>query len=194
MKQIIHVRGIPGSGKTYICKMLKNVICVDMDDYMKQAYINLKTQKKQINQKNFSKEVEKLFELLFEKNGIIIIVGITIRLSPALEKKIDHRFVITMTNSELETAYKRLVMREIQKYKKLLEPAIQKKLEQLDSQELWESLNYEYAINAINIGEMNLAAYKKMYKEELQYDKEDGYYVGSQARIVAAIKKIISKN
>lgn len=194
MKQIIHVRGIPGAGKTYICKMLENVICVDMDDYMKQAYINLKNQKKAINQKNFGKEVENLFELLFEKDGVIIIVGITIRLSPALEKKINHKFVITMTNSELEIAYKRLVMREIQKYKVLLEPTVQKKLEKLNPQELWEILNYEYAINAINIGEINLATYKKIYKEELQHDKDDGYYVGSQARIVAAIKKIISNN
>lgn len=190
MKEIIRVRGIPGSGKTYMCKLLDNITCIDLDDYMTQAYITLTNKKKPINKKNFSKEIEKLFAEVVEKNDIIVIVGITIILSPAMEKQITHKFTITMTNSELETAYKRVVMREIQKYKKLLEPSVQKSLEKLSSQELWETLNYKYAINAINIGEIDLATYKKMYKEELELDKKDGYYVGSQTRIVAAIKKI----
>ena len=34
---IIHVNGVQGSGKSYICSKLKNVLCVDTDDIMKNA-------------------------------------------------------------------------------------------------------------------------------------------------------------
>ena len=36
-KIIIHIDGVQGSGKSYICSKLKNILCVDTDDIMKQA-------------------------------------------------------------------------------------------------------------------------------------------------------------
>ncbi len=34
---IIHVDGVQGSGKSYICSKLKNVVCIDTDDIMEQT-------------------------------------------------------------------------------------------------------------------------------------------------------------
>lgn len=36
-KIIVHVDGVQGSGKSYICSKIKNVLCVDTDDIMKNA-------------------------------------------------------------------------------------------------------------------------------------------------------------
>ena len=36
-KIIIHIDGVQGSGKSYICSKLNNILCVDTDDIMKKA-------------------------------------------------------------------------------------------------------------------------------------------------------------
>ena len=46
---IIHINGVQGSGKSYICNKLKkkkNIICIDTDDIQLQAYKNIR--KKQL--------------------------------------------------------------------------------------------------------------------------------------------------
>jgi len=35
--KIIHIDGVQGSGKSYICSKIKNILCVDTDDIMKKA-------------------------------------------------------------------------------------------------------------------------------------------------------------
>jgi len=49
LKMIIHINGVQGSGKSYICNKLKkkkNIICIDTDDIQLQAYKNIR--KKQL--------------------------------------------------------------------------------------------------------------------------------------------------
>ena len=36
-KIIIHIDGVQGSGKSFICSKIKNILCVDTDDIMKQS-------------------------------------------------------------------------------------------------------------------------------------------------------------
>lgn len=52
-KIIIHIDGVQGSGKSYICSKLKNIICIDTDDIMEQTKkkVCLILQKKNFPQK-----------------------------------------------------------------------------------------------------------------------------------------------
>ena len=36
-KIIIHIDGVQGSGKSFICSKIKNILCVDTDDIMKKS-------------------------------------------------------------------------------------------------------------------------------------------------------------
>lgn len=49
-KIIIHIDGVQGSGKSYICSKLTNILCVDTDEVMKKA-IQIIESSQQTNEK-----------------------------------------------------------------------------------------------------------------------------------------------
>lgn len=51
-KLIIHIDGVQGSGKSYICSKLNNILCIDTDDIMKKAMQIIENSQK-TNTKNF---------------------------------------------------------------------------------------------------------------------------------------------
>jgi adenylate kinase family enzyme len=120
---IIHIDGVQGSGKSYLCKKIKNIACIDTDDIMKEAYKIIenkqKTTKRNIRTlQNLNKVKSKLVDEYIANNENIIFVGMTAHIpSPT------YKFFIKIT--DFTTVYKRLLTRELEKivtnYKKIKE-------------------------------------------------------------------------
>lgn len=105
-KIVIHIDGVQGSGKSYICSKLKNILCIDTDNIMKKA-IKLGNNTKNINK--LKKIEQMLIKKYIEKNDKIIFVGmmkIDIQLS-------THKYFIKITDFTL--VFKRLLLRELDK-------------------------------------------------------------------------------
>ena len=47
-KIIVHIDGVQGSGKSYLCSKLKKIKCIDTDDIMKKAINIIENSQKQI--------------------------------------------------------------------------------------------------------------------------------------------------
>ena len=105
-KIVIHVAGIQGSGKSFLCNSLnKNILCVDTDD------INIEANK--INPFQTDKELKKKVNIIVNKYinntkyKIIVFVGMT------AEIKTKNKYFIKIT--DFVKTYKRVAMRELEK-------------------------------------------------------------------------------
>jgi hypothetical protein len=121
---IIHVDGLPGAGKTYICSQLTlpNSVCIDNDDIVLEAknYVDSllgtpKAMPRTFNSVNkvIKKKVAELIEY-HTKNGkrVIIFVGVRFMTDTALNNA-HHRYFIKL--DDLEAVYRRVFMRETEK-------------------------------------------------------------------------------
>jgi len=105
-KIVIHVAGIQGSGKSWICnKLNKNILCIDTDD------INIEANK--INPYQTEKELKKNINIIVNKYinntkyKVIVFVGMT------AEIKTKNKYFIKIT--DFVKTYKRVSMRELEK-------------------------------------------------------------------------------
>ena len=120
-KIIIHIDGVQGSGNSYICSKLKNILCVDTDDIMKKGIkIIENSQKTNKKMPRTFKQLQiiksKIVEKLLKNNNKIVFVGMTVNIPNP-----TYKFFIKLTN--LPDIYKRLQLRELDKiynnYKKI---------------------------------------------------------------------------
>lgn len=131
-----HVRGIPGSGKTWLCKELrkKGIICIDTDDLLEETFNDLfKTSKSfrrliELPPSPDSEEDENTWDKVVRRESLsrlslmikrarkqkqsLVVVGIT--LGPNIEG-LDGQFFLKMSDRALEIAYRRLLRREVAK-------------------------------------------------------------------------------
>jgi len=120
-KIIIHIDGVQGSGKSFICSKIKNILCIDTDNIMKQSIKIIEdsqnTNKPYLRTFNQMKKIEKqIINKYINDNDKIIFVGMT-----ATIPNPTHKFFIKIT--DLSGVYKRLLLRELEKitlhYKKI---------------------------------------------------------------------------
>ena len=104
-KIIIHIVGIPGSGKSYICSKIKNVLCVDTDDIWYEAIGLMKNFK---SDKAHSDIIKQLVKQYIDNNNIIVFVGSTVKIPNP-----TYKFFIKIT--DFDKTYKRFVIRELDK-------------------------------------------------------------------------------
>jgi len=113
---IIHIDGVQGSGKSYICSKLKNILCIDTDDIMEQtkkevSSILQSAFPSKINKSTLKliKQVEsKIVQNYIKNNTIIVFVGMTVNIPNP-----TYKFFIKI--NDFETVYKRLLLRELEK-------------------------------------------------------------------------------
>jgi hypothetical protein len=112
-KIIIHIDGIQGSGKSYICSQIKHIRCVDTDDIYKQA-IKIIDDSQMTNNK-IPRTVDHLTQIknmivnyYIKNNNKIVFVGITDDIPLA-----THKFFIKII--DFTSVYKRLLLRELEK-------------------------------------------------------------------------------
>jgi len=189
---LVSVRGVPGSGKTFLCSLLNDsrIECFDTDDYVAKAFQTLiKTHLFQRALAKPGREVDslppkaqrRLFglaksmlqkDLDRSKAKIKVVVGVTLLLN-------THRsFFIRLVN--LKEVFHRLIKREIQKAKDVPLDILSK------SPQPGLLAHFVYGLGAVNL-DMSLANYRKMYKGALDFEKKRGAWVGTQQEIANQI-------
>jgi hypothetical protein len=195
------VVGISGSGKTHIMHQLAahNIPSVDTDDLVTAAYstlagsagfnraINKKTKPGtrpavlQMCVNEGSNQLEKWLLLYRGSPRLAVVTGITIK-TPA-----DMIYFIKMSDAELETAYRRVIAREIQK---VVENA--RELQSIVSRAPVRAITpamMPLHIEAIQIT-TPFEEYKNMYKNAMKFERGRKAIFKTQAEI---IKHLLSK-
>lgn len=174
---IIQIIGIAGSGKSYICSKLKNVTCLDTDDYFCRAYNILKDKS---TDKKIATLADKLFKQDIKNAKHVVITGITLQ-----SKKTDRIYFIKMNNSELESAYRRVVKRELLKYTQLTDHKLINNIDTMDPNKIQLYLYYTYFMG-IDPLIMTFIKYKEKYNKLLKKQTE-GVIIKSQSDIINEI-------
>ena len=206
MTYIVSIRGVQGSGKSFVCSQLnnKNVECIDTDDVLTEAYDTMigsnivKSNLHKCNKKDtdiipdaianpiFKKGTQLLNKRIKESNAaLIIVVGIT------LSCKADRAFFITMDDATLKKAYRRTIKRELSKITKNKNTLL-KLVDKSPIDRIGVALTFQYHINALEIGTM-FANYKEMYKNALKHEKKLKATCASQSQTIRQIKSMISR-
>lgn len=184
---VVHINGVQGSGKSYICSKLKNVTCVDTDDIMHKV----KKKVMNIQGRDFPSKIDKkTLKLIVEieqdivnkyihRNNPIVFVGMT-----ATIPNPTHKFFIKV--DDFESVYKRLLLRElekitthyskIKKYIKQHEDVSQMNIYNVSTQSLPFPVTY--------------ASFIDDYKEQLKEAKKNKYTPKTQHEIIHYINKL----
>lgn len=192
---IIHINGIQGSGKTYLCSLLKknkNVICIDTDDVGHMAY-KLTRHKYKPRIKNpldnyfnlYGKTIRKLRDNIIKqhKDKILIFVGMTLTIH-----KLDYKYFIKL--NDIKQTYRRFVKREftkIFKHKSIINKIINKSDVNI--------LGYDLRVNAGIAWSQpcEYFEYIREYKKLLKTAKKEKYTILPQKQIAYKINKIIKQ-
>jgi len=183
-KIIIHIDGVQGSGKSFICSKIKNILCVDTDDIMKKSIKIIEdsqnTNKKYPRTFNQMKKIEKqIVNKYINDNDKIIFVGMTADIPTP-----THKFFIKIT--DYSNVYKRLLLRELEKivlhHKKIKKHIIEE--------------NNPREIDIQRIADMSLVFpvsyddFLKDYRERLNKAITKKYLPKTQEQIINTINKI----
>ena len=198
---IIHITGIQGSGKSYICSKLKNIPCIDTDKILYDTFTQLQKNKKfksyiTIPDKNSADNIpEKASNLLFKQakkdlidkikkinSPVVVVVGITI------DVKSDLKLFIKLNGSELERVYRKVMMREADKIKNNYN-SINQIINTENIYDISYLLLFKYEIGAIN-QVMPFAGYKKLYQSIEKMENKQGALIKTQSHIIEYIEKI----
>lgn len=192
---VFSIRGLSGSGKTYICQRL-GIVCYDTDDLVSEVWQTLlddpASAYKQLVRRN-SEEAEAMFterkkqrvrdliQKARDRGEDIAFAGITIDV-PA-----DKEFFIEMPPEDLEVAYRRVILREIQKVLDHAEAA-KRIVKHRDIDFVSDDLAYRFHIEAINIT-TSFDEYQDMYKNALAYELGRKTRVLTQEKIIEQLSK-----
>lgn len=189
----MHVRGIPGSGKTWLCQKAQKlgIKCIDTDDIVSEAFTELYSSSVRFRhlierdplkgEPLWHKQVVALGRRLVRqelecKGEPVIIVGITLGRFPGTKS-----VFIKLNSKELEQAYRRLVAREVHKVianeELIMETAAKQPVSAV-------AVLIEQKINQAVKFILPFAEYKRMYKGALKSEKQYGSLILSQKEIL----------
>jgi len=195
---IIHIDGIPGSGKTYICSQITipDSVCIDNDDIVLYAknYVDSLIGTKDEMPRTFNSVnkiiKKKVDELIKEhtRNGkkIIIFVGVRFLVDTRLNDA-NLRYFIKL--NDLGTTFRRVFTRETEKIvdksneiKKIINNP---KIEEIELDDM------VYRITNLALPyPPEFLEYKKHYKRALGIAKKNNYKVLTQDEIIKYINKL----
>jgi hypothetical protein len=197
---ITHVKGIPGSGKTWICNALKGSIeCYDTDDLITRAFESVKHNAKfvkllgapssptsfpkwqQMVDKVALENAKKIVAHHKEKKIPAIFVGVTMGDIPGA----DQRIFIKIEKKDMEKVYRRVILREFQKIKDHASQ-IEKLIESAPADQISPEMRSMH-IEAVDLT-TSFAAYKFMYNEAVKGERKRGLKVLSQEAIIQLLK------
>jgi hypothetical protein len=185
---IIHIDGVQGSGKSYICSKIKNIKCsikcIDTDDIMKEAINIIETSQNTNNKmprtiKQLDKIKKQIVDYYIKKYDNIIFAGITVTIINP-----DYKFFIKIT--DFSNVYKRLLLRELNKIIKNKNKIIKHITMEDDPKE----------IEIQRIADLSLRfpfeydSFIKDYKERLKEAKNKKYVIKTQEEIIDFIKSL----
>jgi hypothetical protein len=178
---VVHVDGVQGSGKSYICSELQGA-CYDTDDIAKEAF---KTVEQSPSLPKTSKQVAKLCKqrvdsIIREAQGVVVFVGMTVKIP-----KPDYKFFIQV--SDLGILYKRLTLREMQKIVDK-QSEVEQFLENTDDPKqfgLIQRITEQSVKFPIDFLEL-----KKDYQERVKKARAKGYKIKHQQDIVEFIQSL----
>ena len=101
MSIIIHIDGAQGSGKSYICSKINNIMCIDTDKIMKNAMNYIDKNNLPKTNKTLSKIMNNMKNNLINKHKIIVFVSITLKIPEA-----TYKFFIKINKKDLQIIYK----------------------------------------------------------------------------------------
>ena len=110
---IVQVRGVPGAGKTYLRRLVttKSVAWFDTDEYITRAYLG---SKRFLRWDLLQDRARTLLEADIAACGARVAVCTGITLGSRADAA--HSFFIKLNKTELGAAYRRLLIREVQKF------------------------------------------------------------------------------
>jgi len=175
---IIHVTGIQGSGKSFICSKLPNIKCIDTDDIMYETYDIIKKKNLPQTDNQFYKISDKIVDNFIEK-GDVLFVGMTIEIPNP-----DYKFFIKI--EDLDTVYRRLILRELDKIVENKANIIKHIKNEKKPEDIHVSRIAKIGVHV----ELKYKNFVKMYKEDLKMAKKDGYKPMTQKEIIRFLKNI----
>lgn len=204
MAPVITVKGISGSGKTWICQELKRrtkrhaPLCYDTDDLVtecftelakKKGFIDLVARQANLRRPAWWKQMAAKYKtkvsriLKAAKGRPVVFVGIT-----GEEIEAEHQFFIKMKRDELEKAYRRTIAREIRKVSAKVTTLV-RLTETLPAAAIPTVMQYMHDTLAMGIN-TSLSTYKQMYENARKHARDRGVAIKSQAEIIKRIEKL----
>ena len=152
---IILVKGITGSGKTFITtKLPKGIKCIDTDEY----YYNMYEKKKKPLQEIHKYVVEQIKNEI-KKHKFVVITGTMDEIT------YDRTYFIKLTN--VKQAYKRVITRELIKYKQITTSSLLNNVQKMDPSKinLYLRMTYKAGIDPLSI---TYEDYVQKYEQKLK--------------------------
>lgn len=183
---IVHISGVQGSGKTYICEKIsknKKIVCIDTDDIMYQTFNHIENNGLPQNNRTFNK-IEKRIKAEYIKQNqgkIIVFSGMTVEIPEA-----DQKYFIKI--DDLGSVFKRLMLRELEK---IYQNYNQIKKVIKSSKDI-ENLGLEIE-NAAKLGvsfPTHFQEFKRDYESMTKKMIKKGYQVKTQKEIISDLLKL----
>lgn len=180
---IIHIDGVQGAGKSYVCSQIK-MKCVDTDKIVDNAYNII--EKSQNTTKKIPRTMDKirkvsnnLIKNYIEKNKNIVFVGMTVKIPEA-----DKKYFIKII--EFDIVFKRLVLRELDKIVQN-EKKIKNEIKKMTNPKI---NNIERVAEISTKFPPSYTEFVHDYKQRLNTAKKEGYIPKTQEQIINLINKI----
>ena len=185
MKRLISVRGIPGSGKTYIAKKLGDKVrCIDTDDIISQAYADLARSRGEFTVDDVLERAQSGLDVVCRElgPGVTVVVGVTLNVAAT------QRMFVAMSPRALRAAYERTIRREVSKYAAINERAVGR----LSADRIAPYLACKLHVNAFD-PRREFAEYSEMYEKALAFERSNGAAPMTQREIISYVRRLSRK-
>ncbi len=200
-KTIIHLIGIPGSGKTWLIKKaseIPTVTGIDADEIYARAYAKVRASGKYKSRTSIGAGRDILADQIRQRDAIIdefnnapdkrvLIFGGIFNMLPVV--KPDVKLFMTIPPESFEATYRRLISREYDKdftHQDAIKNII------ANSEPDWIPSDIGHAAN--QAGTVTYAYYKQDYARQKRMARERGYKIASQDQILQVVKELASVN
>ena len=175
---VIHIDGVQGSGKSYVCSKLKNIVCIDTDDIISEMSQFIHYHKLPNTLQERKKIANKLVQSYIEKHDKIVFVGMTLDIPNP-----TYKFFIKI--KDLKYSYKRLLLRELGK---IMEHSkeIKKHIQTTDA----EDVVVDRIANISMMFPIRYAYFVDNYKSRLQEAIKNDYVAKTQDQIIDIINHL----
>lgn len=189
MSLVYHVAGIAGSGKTYICQELKRRgfqgLCIDLDDVVADAYRQLMSEQRDWNDLVLLQRAQEIIQTAIDEAkerhvSTLVFVGITLPVPQA-----DSVFFIELNSEQLQDAYRRVIVREIDKVVDNAD-SLRQIAKTAPLERVGPDLSFLFSVNAVPLNQ-SFEAYESMYQTALGFEISKGVTVLSQRNIILRI-------
>ena len=183
-KHVIHIDGVPGSGKSYMCSKLKNITCIDTDDIETESFNTIEASQKTNHKiertyENLENLSAALVRKITDQCKNVVFVGMTVEIPNA-----DHKYFIKI--DDLLSSYKRLQLRELHQIIQN-QKQIKTSIKRITPEEQFHiaraaDLSWKFPVG--------FDEYADNYSERLKKAETNGFIPKTQKEILYILKKL----